>query len=802
MGDGGEADGGAGGAGFEECGISDDADGGAGAGGAGIEDFAGEQGDVVGGEDEGDVLEFGALRFVDGHGEGVFDVGLQGGEVVGDELAIAQEDGGEFVGGLGFGQVGMGAFDPDDDALVAVEEAAFVVVVEHHDGFAGDVIPVGVEVASGEETLVECGVEACGTGGVYAGQGEDAGGVEVVKETGQAFGGGGVEAGAVVEVGGADQVVEVGQVCDAGGEPVVGEGAERDGLGFGGWILRSVVGWCAGREEFDGVVFELACGEAVGDQGLLVGRIEEFEQGRVAGRVVEGAGKGVDFAAGRPAGVHAVAGGEADGGSGEWFGGVGGGQVCIWGEEGVPGRVGGMGLGQQIAQDGAGIDGGELFAVAEEDQVCVGRQCGDESFHHEDVDHGGFVDDDDAGVERVVFVVVKGLCGGGVTEQAVQGHGGLEIVEQEGIRGVCCLAVVLRFVDVRELRQDGFAHAVGGFSGGGGQGDGFGGESKAREDAEDGDDDGGFAGAGAAGDDRERGVQGGEDAVLLFGVEGHFPGVVGGGAGVGSVGEDVVEGGADLCGIVFAEGALDVSGEYVDQAGFGVEHALVVEALVFKDQGFVVAGLADQEWGAVVGEKIVDVGQDLLRCPVGVFGVQGLWDESGQGVEQDRGFSGIEWQVGAALALLKEGNEDQAEEGAAFGVAQIGLEIDQFAGQVGDGGIEVVVFGGVEQVRGVLLGAAGARGGFAGGEEAACDAGGLEKHSIFHCVQSQEIQRQTGSGQFVERGIGGAYVARSVVAQKCGNGMSGVFLGIKRQYLRKFVDQFPLTESDYGDAAS
>ena len=106
-----------------------------GAGDGGINQLASEEGCSTVGEDDGDMVEAGALRFVDSHGEGGF-VFRQ--KVAGNWVGAALEEGGGLVVAVGVGE---------DDADIAVEEVGFVVIGGNED----DAVVVEFAAAVGEE---------------------------------------------------------------------------------------------------------------------------------------------------------------------------------------------------------------------------------------------------------------------------------------------------------------------------------------------------------------------------------------------------------------------------------------------------------------------------------------------------------------------------------------------------------------------------------------------------------------------------------------------------------------------------
>ena len=226
-----------------------------------------------------------------------------------------------------------------------------------------------------------------------------------------------------------------------------------------------------------------------------------------------------------------VAYGLAEGGDGG-----GGVEALAFGEfdDGVVLEEGG---GAEFGHDAAGVDGGELVFIAEEDEAGVGGDGVEEFGHFGEVDHAGFVHDDDVGGEGVEVVVAEVGGVGDVAEGAIDGGGGWEVhlVAEGGGEAVA----------------QAFVESGGGFAGGGEQADAEGeiGRIEIGELGEEDGGDGGFAGAGSAGDEDELAGESGEDGVLLAGGEGG----VAAGEGVG--GEGGLDGGGDGGGGKLGEGA-------------------------------------------------------------------------------------------------------------------------------------------------------------------------------------------------------------------------------------------------------
>ncbi len=76
-----------------------------------------------------------------------------------------------------------------------------------------------------------------------------------------------------------------------------------------------------------------------------------------------------------------------------------------------------------VAQDQSGADGRKLVDVADENERGVGGQCREQVRHEGDVDHGGFVHDEEVALKRVAGMEFATAVGG-VFEEAVNGAGG------------------------------------------------------------------------------------------------------------------------------------------------------------------------------------------------------------------------------------------------------------------------------------------------------------------------------------------------------------------------------------------
>ena len=81
------------------------------------------------GQDQSYVVEFGALALVRRHGHGERDIRAQGLELENGKPFIQEKTGHPS------GVLVIGGY-PQNEALVAVEEASLLVVAEHHDGLA------------------------------------------------------------------------------------------------------------------------------------------------------------------------------------------------------------------------------------------------------------------------------------------------------------------------------------------------------------------------------------------------------------------------------------------------------------------------------------------------------------------------------------------------------------------------------------------------------------------------------------------------------------------------------------------
>ena len=77
----------------------------------------------------------------------------------------------------------------------------------------------------------------------------------------------------------------------------------------------------------------------------------------------------------------------------------------------------------EVFEDVAGADGGELVGVAHEEEVGAGGHGLEERGGEAGVEHRGLVHDEEIGGERVVFVGGEAAAGGVPLEEAVDGGG-------------------------------------------------------------------------------------------------------------------------------------------------------------------------------------------------------------------------------------------------------------------------------------------------------------------------------------------------------------------------------------------
>jgi hypothetical protein len=138
----------------------------------------------------------------------------------------------------------------------------------------------------------------------------------------------------------------------------------------------------------------------------------------------------------------------------------------------------------EITEDVAGADGGELIDVADEEEGGVRGHGAEQLMEEGDVDHGTFIDDEKLCIERVMFVAGEAASGLDF-EQAMDGLG---------------------------VGVGGFGEAFGGATGGGAEKNA---DLFRVEDEEQGADEGGFPDAGAAGDDEEALGEGEAEGILL-----------------------------------------------------------------------------------------------------------------------------------------------------------------------------------------------------------------------------------------------------------------------------------------------
>ena len=106
----------------------------------------------------------------------------------------------------------------------------------------------------------------------------------------------------------------------------------------------------------------------------------------------------------------------------------------------------------QVRHDPARLHRGELVAIAQQDEPCGIGQRGEQSRHHGQVHHGDLVDDEQVQAQRVVRTVAGPDAARAHAQQAVQGLGLSNLLQQFGGGFL-----------------DGFGEAPGGLAGGGGQ---------------------------------------------------------------------------------------------------------------------------------------------------------------------------------------------------------------------------------------------------------------------------------------------------------------------------------------------
>jgi hypothetical protein len=139
----------------------------------------------------------------------------------------------------------------------------------------------------------------------------------------------------------------------------------------------------------------------------------------------------------------------------------------------------------EVGEDPAGSDGGQLVGVSDEDDAAVGRDRLHQARHEAKVDHGGFVDDEEIAGEGTM-AVSRESGHRLILEGAVQGEG---------------------------LASGAFGKALGGASGRGAE-DGL--DFFRREDFDEGAEDRRLAGPGSAGEDEEPRGRGPEHGFLLL----------------------------------------------------------------------------------------------------------------------------------------------------------------------------------------------------------------------------------------------------------------------------------------------
>ena len=192
-----------------------------------------------------------------------------------------------------------------------------------------------------------------------------------------------------------------------------------------------------------------------------------------------------------------------------------------------------------LAESG-GADGGELVFVAQQDDAAAVGHGAQQIEHEGEVEHGGFVDDEDVERQGVLRVKLRAHLRRTQFEQAVDGLA-FEL-GQMGFEAVC----------QRETLQGGVQgapHVGGGFAGGGGQGGARQGGCAVAQQGEEFGDGGGFAGARAAANQDEVLQQGERGGGLLACAAGFGKpvlqvarrcGGVGGGGGAGGKAADFV----------------------------------------------------------------------------------------------------------------------------------------------------------------------------------------------------------------------------------------------------------------------
>jgi hypothetical protein len=214
--------------------------------------------------------------------------------------------------------------DAGDDALVAVPESAGVVVLGLDDGFAGEELRGAVDACLGEDAGVAAGAEGVAAEQAGAGDGEQPRRLVGGEERSEALFGVGLPDAADADELAAGRIAERGP---AALPPVVDEGEGAGGVG--GEELDAAAGDVGGLAAHGGEAFAAAGAELLGVAGEHGGR---SRQDRFPG----------------VAGLDAIAAGE--------LGGAGG---------------GGAAGGEDVGEDLAGFDGGELIGIADQDEAGV-----------------------------------------------------------------------------------------------------------------------------------------------------------------------------------------------------------------------------------------------------------------------------------------------------------------------------------------------------------------------------------------------------------------------------------------------
>ena len=209
-------------------------------------------------------------------------------------------------------------------------------------------------------------------------------------------------------------------------------------------------------------------------------------------------------------------------------------------EDLVEAHDGGDARGDQIVEDITGTDRGELIDIPHKEKVTVNRNRFEQAVGEDEVEHGGFVDDDHVGVYGVVFAAGKPF---------------VRFEFEEAMDR-------FRFTAGR------FGEPFGGAAGGGGEDIG---RFEGVEGVEQGAHGGRFAGAGAAGEDGHFVAQGGGDGRFLLVAELENAAGLGVGEGGGSAATDA------------AGGVFDEAADSIGDADFGVVEGGEVDGRFFAD---------------------------------------------------------------------------------------------------------------------------------------------------------------------------------------------------------------------------